>query len=87
MNSVAWTVSGALVFIVLVDTYREIRKARINADIRVKAASIHREGICGNEAPKMFVDCAGNFPVICELSFGHRSTWHEADTGQRWRKC
>ncbi len=44
-----------------------------------------REGICGAEHPKLFVNCAATFPVICVLRHGHDSAWHEGDTGERWR--
>jgi hypothetical protein len=72
------------------DRYR--RRARIGLTALADAGLLvpmggetRREGICGAEHTKLFVNCAKTFPVICVLSHGHDSAWHEGDTGERWR--
>lgn len=44
-----------------------------------------REGICGDESPHHSVNCSGTLPALCHLRFGHGSSWHESETGQRWK--
>lgn len=48
-------------------------------------AALDREGICGDEAPNLFVNCAETMHAVCELRHGHASEWHEDGTGKRWR--
>ena len=54
------------------------------ADEIAAAPAGFREGICGNEAPSLRVGCT-SMPVVCELSYGHRSEWHQGEGHHRWR--
>lgn len=74
--------------------------ARIVAEAAVRAAAplieraVRREGICGDPAPTLIRTEDGQESgagVICELTHGHRSEWHEAPSHDpflppmRWR--
>jgi hypothetical protein len=48
-----------------------------------REALANRDGICGDESPSLRHRCGP--PPVCTLRFGHRSEWHENDTGTRWR--
>jgi hypothetical protein len=54
-------------------------------DVPVLLAALNRDGICGDEAADLFVNCARTMPSICELRHGHASEWHEDGMGKRWR--
>jgi hypothetical protein len=46
-----------------------------------------RDGICGDQPSPAAAEHLGTCgpPPVCTLRFGHRSEWHENDTGTRWR--